>query len=48
MNKLVAPNVETVFVMCDPAYTPISSSVIRDLIRNDADASPFLPTQVKF
>lgn len=48
MNKLVTPNVETVFLMCDPAYTPISSSVVRDLIRNGGDAKPYLPKQVIF
>jgi pantetheine-phosphate adenylyltransferase len=48
MNKLVKPNIETIFLMCDPAYTPISSSVVRDLIRNGGDTSGFLPQQVKF
>ncbi|MCU0441294.1 MAG: pantetheine-phosphate adenylyltransferase [Bacteroidia bacterium] len=48
MNKLVTPTVETVFLMCDPAYTPISSSVVRDLIRNGGDATPFLPKEVIF
>lgn len=46
MNKLVNPNVETIFLMCDPAYTPISSSVVRDLIRNGGDASPYVPKAV--
>ena len=48
MNKLVNPNVETIFLMCDPAYTPISSSVVRDLIRNGGDASPYLPLGVNY
>lgn len=48
MNKIVAHQIESVFVMCDPAYTPISSSVVRDLIRNGGDASSFLPEAVKF
>lgn len=46
MNKLVNPNVETIFLMCDPAYTPISSSVVRDLIRNGGDAGPYVPKEV--
>ena len=46
MNKLVSNNIESVFLMCDPAYTPISSSVIRDLIRNGGDASAYLPGAV--
>jgi pantetheine-phosphate adenylyltransferase len=48
MNKLVNPNIETIFLMCDPAYTPISSSVVRDLIRNGGDASPYLPVGVNY
>lgn len=48
MNKLVSEEVESVFLMCDPAYTPISSSVVRDLIRNGGDTSKFLPKEVKF
>lgn len=48
MNKLVKPGIETIFLMCDPAYTPISSSVVRDLIRNGGDATPFLPKEIKF
>lgn len=48
MNKLVSENVESVFLMCDPAYTPISSSVVRDLIRNGGNATPFLPKEIVF
>jgi pantetheine-phosphate adenylyltransferase len=48
MNKLVSDNVESIFLMCDPAYTPISSSVVRDLIRNGGDAGPFLPKEIVF
>lgn len=48
MNKLVYPNAETIFLMCDPAYTPISSSVVRDLIRNGGDSSGFVPKEVKY
>jgi pantetheine-phosphate adenylyltransferase len=48
MNKLVKPGIETIFLMCDPAYTPISSSVVRDLIRNGGDASGFIPKEISF
>lgn len=48
MNKLVNPKVETVFLMCDPAFTPISSSIVRDLIRNGGDASAYLPAEVQY
>ena len=48
MNKIIYPKAETIFLMCDPAYTPISSSVVRDLIRNGGDTSQFIPKEVKF
>ncbi len=48
MNKIIYPDAETVFLMCDPAYTPISSSVVRDLIRNGGDSSLFIPKEVQF
>lgn len=48
MNKMVNNQVESVFLMCDPAYTPISSSVVRDLIRNNGDASAYLPKEVVY
>ncbi len=48
MNKIIYPQAETVFLMCDPAYTPISSSVVRDLIRNGGKASEFVPKEVIF
>jgi pantetheine-phosphate adenylyltransferase len=46
MNKLVYNDAETVFLMCDPAYTPISSSVVRDLIRNNGNIEGFVPKEV--
>ncbi|MES2381238.1 MAG: pantetheine-phosphate adenylyltransferase [Bacteroidota bacterium] len=48
MNKIIHPQTETVFLMCDPAYTPISSSVVRDLIRNNGETSQFLPKEIKW
>lgn len=48
MNKLITLRVETVFFMSDPSFSPVSSSVVRDLIRNGGDATPFLPKEVKY
>lgn len=48
MNKLVTNHIESIFLMCDPEYTPISSSVVRDLIRNGGNAAPYLPKEVKY
>lgn len=48
MNKLVSNKLESIFLMCDPEYTPISSSVVRDLIRNGGNAKPYLPKEVVY
>lgn len=48
MNKLISHKVETVFMMSDPSFSPVSSSVVRDLIRNGGDATAFLPKEVKY
>ncbi|MEO9532929.1 MAG: pantetheine-phosphate adenylyltransferase [Crocinitomicaceae bacterium] len=34
--------IETLFVMCDPAYSPINSSIIREIKKNKGDISKFV------
>lgn len=43
MNRLMAPGIENVFLLSQPQYTPVSSSIVRDIIINGGDASQFLP-----
>ncbi len=43
MNRAMAPEIETVFIQCDPALSAISSTIVRDIIRNKGNAKPFLP-----
>lgn len=47
MNKKMVPEIETVFLFTSPQYAAISSTIIRELIRNNADVSPYLPEAVK-
>ena len=47
MNRMVNPNIETFFLACSPKYSSFSSSIVRDLIRNHADISQFVPKEVK-
>jgi pantetheine-phosphate adenylyltransferase len=47
MNRSLDPQVETIFLTCLPQYTSVSSTLVRDVIRNGGDASPFLPEQVR-
>ncbi len=39
--------IDTLFFMTEPALSPISSSIVRDIIRNQGDPSPFVPESVK-
>ena len=48
MNRMLAPDIETVFLTCSPAYSTISSTLVRDVIRNGGNAAMFMPKEVKF
>ncbi len=43
MNKAMAPDIETVFILAEPAYSAVASTIVRDIIRNGGDASAFVP-----
>lgn len=46
MNRSLSAEVETIFLTCLPMYTSVASTLVRDVIRNGGDASPFLPEAV--
>ncbi len=48
MNRMLAPDIETVFLTCSPAYSTISSTLVRDVIRNGGNAAMFMPKEVKY
>ena len=45
-NKILCPTVETVFLLTEHQYIGISSSVVRDILKNKGDVSAFLPKEV--
>jgi pantetheine-phosphate adenylyltransferase len=45
-NRTLDKNIETVFLTGEPKYTSVASTIVRDIIRNHGDASPFLPEAV--
>lgn len=47
-NKKLNPEVETVFLLSDPTVRCISSTVVRDLIKNHADLTGFIPEKARF
>ena len=46
-NRHLEPGVETVFVMPSAQYSFVSSSLIREIVRNGGDVSSFLPPTVE-
>jgi len=47
INRKLAPEVDTLFILTETKYTPITSSIVRDVIRNGGDISEFVPEEVK-
>ena len=48
MNRMLAPEIETIFLTCAPEYSTISSTIVRDVIRNNGDVSKIIPAEVRF
>ncbi len=46
VNKLLASKIETVFLLTEPRFTPISSSIVRDVIRHGGDISAMVPGHI--
>lgn len=47
INREVAGDIETVFMVCNPAYSAVSSTIVKDLKRNGGDISRYLPPALK-
>lgn len=47
MNRKLARDVETVFLMPSLSWVYLSSSLVKDVARNDGDISGLVPTPVK-
>lgn len=45
-NRAMDKSIETIFLTGEPKYTSVASTIVRDIIRNGGDASPFLPEAV--
>jgi len=46
LNDIVGGGLETVFLISRPAYSHISSTIVREIIKGGGDASSFLPKAV--
>ena len=45
-NRTLDKDIETIFLTGEPKYTSVASTIVRDIIRNGGNASPFLPEAV--
>jgi pantetheine-phosphate adenylyltransferase len=45
-NRTMDNNIETIFLTGEPKYTSVASTIVRDILRNGGNASPFLPQAV--
>lgn len=45
INQTMMPEVETIILLSKPEYAAISSTIVRDILRNNGDVSPFVPKQ---
>ena len=43
VNKSMAPDIESVFLLTVPEHSFINSSIVRDIIKNGGDASKLVP-----
>ena len=46
MNHSMEPKIESIFMICDPKYSAITSTIVRDIIKNGGDVSQFVPVEV--
>lgn len=47
VNQKLLPGLETIFLITDSEHSCISSSIVRELIKNNSNVDQFLPPSVK-
>ena len=45
-NKVMENDIESIFMIPESRYSAISSTVVRDIIRNGGDPTPFVPSSI--
>ena len=46
INKQLYPDIETVFLLTQPEFMSLNSSIVREIVRYNGDASQFVPEGV--
>ena len=47
MNRLIHPEIETVFFVTLPEFGSLSSSIVREIIRHNGDVRQFVPDSIR-
>ena len=47
MNQSMAKDIETIYLNTQPESAAISSTIVRDIIKNQGNAQPFLASGVR-
>lgn len=47
LNHIIGDGIETVFLISQPEFSHISSTIVREIIVGGADATPFLPKEIQ-
>jgi pantetheine-phosphate adenylyltransferase len=47
LNHIVGDGIETVFLISQPEFSHISSTIVREIIVGGGDPSPFIPPEIK-
>ena len=45
-NSMLAPEIETLFLVTRKEHAPIASTVVRDVIIHGGDVRPFMPAEI--
>ena len=45
MNHALEPEIESIFIVSKPGYSSVSSTIVRDIMRNKGDVRQFLPKE---
>ncbi|MBK6374649.1 MAG: adenylyltransferase/cytidyltransferase family protein [Saprospiraceae bacterium] len=46
VNQIISHGIETVFLISNPQYSHISSTIVREVIKGNGNVEPFLPKGV--
>lgn len=47
LNHIVGGGIDTVFLISQPEFSHISSTIVREIIVGGGDASPFIPSEIR-